>query len=186
MDIPETDLFIGLIFILILINALFILTEVAIADSHKNQLEKMLDEGKKKASEALKIIDKPTTYLIAVQIGNVSCNILIGLLTGISLAPFFIHTLQAIFPDCDNYIEPISLIISTFIIILLCSILSTTLPRNIALTKPEYYLLTLLTPLKIWKKLLSPFISLFTSIANTLLLILASILKIMIVLLKMK
>ena len=54
MDIPETDLFIGLIFILILINALFILTEVAIADSHKNQLEKMLDEGKKKASEALK------------------------------------------------------------------------------------------------------------------------------------
>ena len=88
MDIPETDLFIGLIFILILINALFILTEVAIADSHKNQLEKMLDEGKKKASEALKIIDKPTTYLIAVQIGNVSCNILIGLLTGISLAPF--------------------------------------------------------------------------------------------------
>ena len=45
MDIPETDLFIGLIFILILINALFILTEVAIADSHKNQLEKMLDEG---------------------------------------------------------------------------------------------------------------------------------------------
>ena len=79
--------------------------------------------------------------------------------------------LQAIFPDCDNYIEPISLIISTFIIILLCSILSTTLPRNIALTKPEYYLLTLLTPLKIWKKLLSPFISLFTSIANTLLLI---------------
>ena len=171
MDIPETDLFIGLIFILILINALFILTEVAIADSHKNQLEKMLDEGKKKASEALKIIDKPTTYLIAVQIGNVSCNILIGLLTGISLAPFFIHTLQAIFPDCDNYIEPISLIISTFIIILLCSIFSTTLPRNIALTKPEYYLLTLLTPLKIWKKLLSPFISLFTSIANTLLLI---------------
>ena len=78
MDIPETDLFIGLIFILILINALFILTEVAIADSHKNQLEKMLDEGKKKASEALKVIDKPTTYLIAVQIGNVSCNILIG------------------------------------------------------------------------------------------------------------
>ena len=70
MDIPETDLFIGLIFILILINALFILTEVAIADSHKNQLEKMLDEGKKKASEALKVIDKPTTYLIAVQIGN--------------------------------------------------------------------------------------------------------------------
>ena len=35
LDIPETDLFIGLIFILILLNALFILTEVAVADSHK-------------------------------------------------------------------------------------------------------------------------------------------------------
>lgn len=171
MDIPETDLFIGLIFLLILINTLFIITEVAIADSHKNQLENMLDEGNTKASEALKIIVEPSTYLIAVQIGNLSCNILIGLLTGVLLTPFFIHALHAFFSDYTNYIEPISLIIITLIVVLLSSIFSTTLPRNIALTKPEYYLLMLLTPLKIWQKFLSPFISLFTSMANTLLLI---------------
>lgn len=170
LDIPETDLFTGLIFILILLNALFILTEVAVADSHKNQLEKLLDDGKQQASEALKIIDKPNAYLIAVQIGNVSCNILIGLFTGISFTPFLVKQLKLICPDF-NYLEPIALIISTFIIILICLILSTTLPRKIALTNPEYYLLSLLTPLKIWKLILSPFINLFTSIANTLLLI---------------
>ena len=171
MDIPETDLFVGSIFILILINAFFILTEVAIANSHKNQLEKLLDDGHTKASQALKIIDKPTIYLIAVQIGNVSCNILIGLFTGIFLTPFLVKKLDALCPDYLEYIEPISLILSTFIVILLFLILSTTLPRKIAITNPEHYLLNLLTPLKIWKKCLIPFIHLFTSIANTILLI---------------
>lgn len=171
LEIPEMQLFIGLVIILILMNAFFILTEVAISDSHKNQLEKLFDNGDKSAKKALKIIDKPTDYLISVQIGNVGCNILIGLFTGIALVPFILDKMRAICPGFDTYTEPIVLILTTFIIILLSLILSTTLPRKIAINNPEYYLLSVLTPLLLWKKILTPFISLFTSIANTILLI---------------
>ena len=33
--------------------------EIAVANSHKNQIEKLIDDGYKKATKALKIIDDP-------------------------------------------------------------------------------------------------------------------------------
>ncbi|WP_346687146.1 hemolysin family protein [Megamonas hypermegale] len=172
MDSPETNIFIILTFILIILNAFFIFAEIAVTNSHKNQIEKLIDDGYKKAAKALKIVDDPSTYLITVQVGNVSSNILIGLFTGIAIAPFLTTQLQsiAIAPIID-YIEPISLVFSTFIIILLCLVLSTTLPRKIALNNPELCLLKIIGFLKFWQIILSPLISAFTGIANTILLI---------------
>ncbi len=165
-------IFIYLTLVLIIVNAVFILAEVALTDSHKNQLEKLFDDGEKKAANAIKIIDKPNDYLMAMQIGNVSCNILIGLFTGIAIAPVLESILQQLVaPSFVKYLEPLTLVVSAFIIILLCLIISTTLPRKIALNAPEYYLIKLLKPIVFWKKILSPLSKIFTSIANGMLLV---------------
>lgn len=172
MDIPETQIFICLTFILILLNGFFIFAEATITSSHKSQLEKLIDDGIEKATKASKIIDEPHAYLIGVQIGTVSCNILIGLFTGIIIAPFLSQQLTNInLPVLTSYPNFIALIISTFIIILLSLILSTALPRKMALNEPEIYLVKILPLLELWQKLSSPFINLFTSISNTLMLI---------------
>ena len=181
MDIPETNLFIFLTFMLILLNAFFILTEATITASHKNQLEKLIDEDvslKERALKAIKIIDEPNIYLTSVQIGTVSCNILIGLFTGIAIAPFLAMQIKSIlsstsatFLNSIDYIEILSLIFSAFLVILLCLILSTTLPRKIALNNPEILLLKTLVPLNIWQKILSPFIKVFMAVADTILLV---------------
>ncbi len=173
MDIPEANLFIGITIVLIIANAFFILAEVAITDSHKSQLEKMADDGSQKAQDALRIIDEPNIYLSAMQIGNVSCNILIGLFTGIAIAPVLTHFAGQIVPaSFSGYVEVITLIFSTLIIILLCLIFSTTLPRKTALNAPEHYLLSALKPIMLWKKFLTPFINVFMGIANGLLMVL--------------
>lgn len=172
MDIPEANFFIALIFILIIINAFFILAEVSITDSHKSQLEKMADDGNKKAETALQIIDDPNIYLSAMQIGNVGCNILIGLFTGIAVSPALTQLMEQIIPASFNaYLEILSLTVSTIAVVLLCLIFSTTLPRKTALNAPEHYLLSVLKPMRLWKRLLTPFISAFMSIANGMLMV---------------
>lgn len=172
MDSPETNIFIVLTFLLIILNAFFIFAEIAVANSHKNQIEKLIDDGYKKATKALKIIDDPNPYFITVQVGNVCSNILIGLFTGIAIAPFLSHRLINITgSQIAAYIQPITLIFSTFFIILICLVLSTTLPRKIALNNPELCLLKILSFLKFWQKILSPLIAIFTAVANTILLV---------------
>ena len=172
MDSPETNIFIVLTFLLIILNAFFIFAEIAVANSHKNQIEKLIDDGYKKATKALKIIDDPNPYFITVQVGNVCSNILIGLFTGIAIAPFLTNRLINITgSQIAAYVQPATLILSTFFIILICLVLSTTLPRKIAINNPELCLLKILSFLKFWQKILSPLIAIFTAIANTILLV---------------
>lgn len=172
MDSPETNIFIVLTFLLIILDAFFIFAEIAVANSHKNQIEKLIDDGYKKATKALKIIDDPNPYFITVQVGNVCSNILIGLFTGIAIAPFLTNRLINITgSQIAAYVQPATLILSTFFIILICLVLSTTLPRKIAINNPELCLLKILSFLKFWQKILSPLIAIFTAIANTILLI---------------
>ena len=172
MDSPETNIFIVLTFLLIILNAFFIFAEIAVANSHKNQIEKLIDDGYKKATKALDCIDDPNPYFITVQVGNVCSNILIGLFTGIAIAPFLTNRLINITgSQIAAYVQPATLILSTFFIILICLVLSTTLPRKIALNNPELCLLKILSFLKFWQKILSPLIAIFTAIANTILLV---------------
>ncbi len=172
MDSPETNIFIILTFLLIILNAFFIFAEIAVANSHKNQIEKLIDDGYKKATKALKIIDDPNPYFITVQVGNVCSNILIGLFTGIAIAPFLTNRLINITgSQIAAYVQPATLILSTFFIILICLVLSTTLPRKIAINNPELCLLKILSFLKFWQKILSPLIAIFTAVANTILLL---------------
>jgi putative hemolysin len=172
LDSPETNIFIILTFLLIILNAFFIFAEIAVANSHKNQIEKLIDDGYKKATKALKIIDNPNPYFITVQVGNVCSNILIGLFTGIAIAPFLTNRLINITgSQIAAYVQPATLILSTFFIILICLVLSTTLPRKIAINNPELCLLKILSFLKFWQKILSPLIAIFTAVANTILLL---------------
>ena len=169
MDSPENDILIALTFMLIIVNAFFLLAEIAITNIRQNKLEDLVDDGNKKAAKALAIMDNPNTYLSAVQIGTVSCNILIGLFTGIAIAPFLAKEFAMIEAIADHA-EFVALLVGTLIIILLCIILSTILPRRIALNNPERCLLKILIVLKIWQKILLPFIKCFSAIANAILL----------------
>lgn len=169
MDSPENDILIALTFMLIIVNAFFLLSEIAITNIRQNKLEDLVDDGNKQAAKALAIMDNPNTYLSAVQIGTVSCNILIGLFTGIAIAPFLAKEFAMIEAIADHA-EFVALLVGTLIIILLCIILSTILPRRIALNNPERCLLKILTLLKIWQKILLPFIKCFSAIANAILL----------------
>ena len=54
---------------LILLNGLFSMAEIALVSARKSRLEAQANKGDKKAEEALKLANKPETFLSTVQMG---------------------------------------------------------------------------------------------------------------------
>ena len=55
--------------VLILLNAFFAATEIALISLNEKKVEALAEEGDKKAQKMLKIIKDPTKFLSAIQVG---------------------------------------------------------------------------------------------------------------------
>ncbi len=62
-------LYIALLFVLILINAFFAGSEIAIIQVNDNKVNKMADEGNKKARQLLRLVSEPSSFLATIQVG---------------------------------------------------------------------------------------------------------------------
>ena len=68
----------SILLILIVINGVFAMSEMAIASSRKARLQQWADEGNSGAAAALHLAEHPNRFLATVQIGIT----LIGIITG--------------------------------------------------------------------------------------------------------
>ena len=68
-----------IIFLLILLNGIFSMSEIALISARKNRLETAAKKGNTSAKTALDLANSPNKFLSTVQIGIT----LIGILTGI-------------------------------------------------------------------------------------------------------
>lgn len=55
--------------ILILLNAFFAMTEIAVISLNENKLKKQVESGDRKAEKMLKMVTEPTGFLSTIQIG---------------------------------------------------------------------------------------------------------------------
>ena len=68
-----------LIVLLILLNALFALTEMALSASRRVRLSMLADQQDEGAQAALRLMDHPTRFLSTIQIGITSIGVLNGI-----------------------------------------------------------------------------------------------------------
>lgn len=71
---------IAILFVLILLNGAFAMSEIALVSARKARLQRYLDEGDKGAMRALRLHQEPTHFLSTVQIGITSISILNGII----------------------------------------------------------------------------------------------------------
>lgn len=71
---------IAILFVLILLNGAFAMSEIALVSARKARLQRYLDEGDKGATYALRLHQEPTHFLSTVQIGITSISILNGII----------------------------------------------------------------------------------------------------------
>ncbi len=67
-----------LLFVLILVNGLFAMSEIALVTARRARLQKMADDGEAGAAAAIALAGEPTRFLSTIQIGITSIGILNG------------------------------------------------------------------------------------------------------------
>ncbi len=124
------------ILLLIIINGIFALSEIAIVSSRKIRLEQMGAKGDKRARVALELANHPNQILSTVQIGITMIGILAGAFGGVTLAEKLAVVLQR-FPWLAAQSEAIALAIVVLSITYLSLVIGELIPKRLALSDPE-------------------------------------------------
>ena len=150
---------------LILLNALFVMAEIALVSARKPRLESMAERGDKKARNALDLSHNPEIFLSTVQIGITLIAIFTGVYSGERfsgyLVPFF---------DGIAVLKPYAQTISTTLIVIMVTYLSIVfgelIPKRIALINAESIAKTAAQPMRVFGKLTHPFVWLLNKTSN--------------------
>lgn len=150
-----------IIIILILLNGLFSMSEIALISSRKFRLENAAKKGNGNARKALQLSENPTRFLSTVQIGIT----LIGILTGIYSGEEITDKMEAAIarmPALQPYADELAVLAIVIIITFLSIVFGELIPKRIGLLFPESIAMVVARPMNILSKIVSPFIWLLT------------------------
>lgn len=159
-----------LLLILILVNAFFAMSEMAVVSLNDNKLRKMAEEGNKKAAQVLRLTENSSKFLSTIQIGVT----LAGFLTSASAATTFADMLTdwltvqfAISSDMGlAAINGLSVVLITLLMSYFSLVLGELVPKRIALNNPEGISLAVAGVLLFFKAVLSPVVALLSASTN--------------------
>ncbi len=122
--------------ILLVLNAVLAMAEVAFISSRKARLQNEIDKGNKRAEAALKLVENPNQFLSVIQIGITTINLLAGALTGATVGIWINSQLQKV-PAVQPYSGIISLLVGVLPITYLSLVLGELVPKRLAMRDPE-------------------------------------------------
>jgi putative hemolysin len=134
MGVITTELVI--VFLLILLNSLFALSEMAIVSARKTRLQQRAEGGDRGARAALDLSEEPTRFLSTVQIGITLIGILSGAFGGATIAETIANALSRI-PWLAPYSEAIGVGVVVLVITYLSLVVGELVPKRIALNNAE-------------------------------------------------
>ncbi len=146
-----------IIFILILINGLFVMAEISIISSRKSKLEVLNQKGNKSAKEVLKHTENPSKFLSTVQIGITLISILTGVVTGDILTEplkILLEKIALFQPFASEMAMTLILIPVTYFSLVLGELI----PKRIGLSNPENIAIIFIKPINWLSNISSPFI----------------------------
>jgi len=129
-----------LLLVLILVNAFFAMSEIAIISLNDAKLEKQAQEGNKKAKKLLKLTSNPSKFLSTIQIGVT----LAGFLSSASASQSFVDMLSGGLEKISiltnipsSVIDGFSLVVITLITSYFSLVLGELVPKRVAMYNPE-------------------------------------------------
>ena len=153
-----------IIMILILISALFAMSEIAIAASRKIKLRVMVDEGNKKAQAVLSLQEQPGAFFAMIQIALNAIAILGGIVGEQALSPYIEQILGMIYQG--PLLSQISFLISFLSITSLFILFADLLPKRLAMIMPEVVAVNVVSIMRWVTFALTPFVVFFNGITN--------------------
>ncbi|WJH37285.1 hemolysin family protein [Paenibacillus aurantius] len=155
--------------LLIVLNAFFAASEIALISLNDNKIKAMAEGGHKKAKLLQNLLSEPSRFLATIQIGITLAGFLASAFAAENFSGRFADFLQSTgVPLADNVLETISLIVITLVLSYFTLVLGELVPKRLAMQKAETIAMFAATPLTLLLKIASPFVKLLTLSTNLL------------------
>ncbi len=152
---------ITLILILVALNGLFSLSEMAVVTSRHARLQQFADESRRGASAALALHKEPSRFLSTVQVGITAVGVLSGAV-GESLVADPIAAWAAQYAALAPNAQGIGLAIAVVLITYLSVVMGELVPKRLALFAPEKVALVVAPPMNWLSRIAQPLVWLLT------------------------
>lgn len=155
-----------LLLALVLVNAFFAMSEIAIISLNDTKIERMAEDGHKKAKQIVKLTKNSNRFLSTIQIGVT----LAGFLTSASAATNFADMLTAAVTNAwdipASIVSPISVVLITIIMSYFSLVLGELAPKRIAMQAPEKVSFAVVGVLLFISKVTAPFVKVLSVSTN--------------------
>ena len=151
------------VLLLVVLNGLFAMTELAVVSSRRSKLQSRAERGDRGARAALKLSENPTHFLSAVQVGITLIGILAGAYGQATIAGELDKILTVAFPALANYTQIFSTALVVICITYVSLIVGELVPKRIALIFPEAVASKMAAPISTVAIVLKPFVLLLTA-----------------------
>ncbi len=159
---------ITVLFLLIVLNGMFAMSEIALVTARRTRLQKLVDEGDSSAAAAIRLGEDPTRFLSTIQIGITSISVLNGIIGEATLAEPLAHWLTGL-----GVPQPYSTYSATGLVVVLITYFSIVLgelvPKRIGQTHPETLARLVARPIGWLATATKPFVRLLSGSTHALL-----------------
>jgi len=153
------------ILLLILLNGFFALSEMALVSARRTRLQAAAEHGKAGARSALALMEDPTTFLSAVQIGITLIGILTGVFSGATLASWLADILMQLGLD-GRYTQKVAFVAVVLIVTFVSLIIGELVPKRVALTHAESLAMFVAPVMRVFARMMAPLVWLLRASVN--------------------
>ena len=155
-----------LIFILILINAFFAASEIAMISVDKKKLTSQSEDGNKKATMLLELLKEPSRFLSTIQVGITFAGFFTSASAAVGISYDLGRFLQRFGVPFANDVAFVSI---TVLLGYITLVLGELVPKRIALQYAEKFSMFAVRTISITSKIMKPFVSFLSKSTNIIL-----------------
>ena len=156
-----------LLIVLIFINAFFAMSEIAIISLNDAKMEKMAEEGNKKAKMVLKLTSNSTRFLSTIQIGVTLAGFLSSASASTSFASMLTNAITKAVPSVpSSLVAGVSVVVITLITSYFSLVLGELAPKRIGMQASEKVAFAVVKPLLVISKITAPFVKFLSLSTN--------------------
>ena len=158
-----------IVVILIILNGLFSMTELAIINARKGLLEEKAEAGNRGARMAIKLAEDPNEMFSTIQIGITLISIVTGLYSGAIFSDPMATYIKEHILWLAAYADTVSPIFIVSLTTYLSLVIGELVPKRLAYNSPESIAIMMAIPMKYFAIVTKPFVALL-SMSTTMLL----------------
>ncbi|MBQ9510465.1 MAG: HlyC/CorC family transporter [Clostridia bacterium] len=152
--------------VLIFLNAVFACAEIAVIEMKGAKLDKLADDGDKRAKRLKKLTDNPAKFLASIQVAITLSGFLGSAFAAENFSVYIVNGLSGKIGLSDKTIETISIILITILLSYITLIFGELVPKRLAMKKSEKIALGVSGTVKFISVIFAPLVWLLTVSTN--------------------